>query len=232
MKSCDWCILWLCSSFLQRCSSTISPFAPEITREDARNLYKVDLAFWAASVVALIAGLILWLGVGKPASFYSPNSLFHTKLGLFFGMLICSIPATKFFRLEGRRDESDDDADVKIETPTLSRSLVRGKVSYSRRYLHLRLSRCTGRRSVMRRLRAYVLAICLGHVASVDAQSPAPEQAQNVANTGTYKSSDLPSNNIPDACSPASSSQHELDTDAPLSCSHLTEQRGNGLPAR
>ena len=102
-------------------------FAPEITREDARNLYKVDLAFWAASVVALIAGLILWLGVGKPASFYSPNSLFHTKLGLFFGMLICSIPATKFFRLEGRRDESDDDADVKIETPTLSRSLVRGK---------------------------------------------------------------------------------------------------------
>ena len=102
-------------------------FAPEITQEDARNLYKVDLAFWAASVVALIAGLILWLGVGKPASFYSPNSLFHTKLGLFFGMLICSIPATKFFRLEGRRDESDDDADVKIETPTLSRSLVRGK---------------------------------------------------------------------------------------------------------
>jgi putative membrane protein len=102
-------------------------FAPEITREDARNLYKVDLAFWAASVVALMAGLILWLGVGKPASFYSPNSLFHTKLGLFFGMLICSIPATKFFRLEGRRDESDDDADVKIETPTLSRSLVRGK---------------------------------------------------------------------------------------------------------
>jgi len=102
-------------------------FAPEISREDARNLYKVDLAFWAASVVALMAGLILWLGVGKPASFYSPNSLFHTKLGLFFGMLICSIPATKFFRLEGRRDESDDDADVKIETPTLSRSLVRGK---------------------------------------------------------------------------------------------------------
>ena len=102
-------------------------FAPEITREDARNLYKVDLAFWAASVVALIAGLVLWLGVGKPASFYSPNSLFHTKLGLFFGMLICSIPATKFFRLEGRRNESDDDADVKIETPTLSRSLVRGK---------------------------------------------------------------------------------------------------------
>lgn len=108
-------------------------FAPEITREDARNLYKVDMAFWAASAVVLIAGLVLWLGVGKPASFYSPNSLFHTKLGLFFGMLLCSIPATKFFRLEGRRAEIDADADadadaeVKIVTPTLSRSLVRGK---------------------------------------------------------------------------------------------------------
>lgn len=104
-------------------------FAPVITREDARNLYRVDMAFWAASAVVLIAGLVLWLGVGKPASFYSPNSLFHTKLGLFFGMLLCSIPATKFFRLEGRRAEidADDDAEVKIETPTLSRSLVRGK---------------------------------------------------------------------------------------------------------
>ncbi|MDC1219802.1 DUF2214 family protein [Gammaproteobacteria bacterium] len=104
-------------------------FAPVITREDARNLYRVDMAFWAASAVVLIAGLVLWLGVGKPASFFSPNSLFHTKLGLFFGMLLCSIPATKFFRLEGRRAEidADDDAEVKIETPTLSRSLVRGK---------------------------------------------------------------------------------------------------------
>jgi len=102
-------------------------FAPEITREDARNLYRVDMAFWAASAVVLIAGLVLWLGVGKPASFYSPNSLFHTKLGLFFGMLLCSIPATKFFRLEGRHAVGDDDAEVKIETPTLSRSLVRGK---------------------------------------------------------------------------------------------------------
>ena len=26
-------------------------FAPEITREDARNLYRVDMAFWAASTI-------------------------------------------------------------------------------------------------------------------------------------------------------------------------------------
>lgn len=66
----------------------------------------------------------------------------------------------------------------------------------------------------MRRLRACVLAICLGHVASVNAQSLTPEQAQNVANTGAYKSSDPPSNNIPDFCSPASRPLQELDTDA------------------
>lgn len=106
-------------------------FAPEISREDARNLYKVDLAFWMASGVALIAGLILWLGVGKPAEFYTANSLFHTKLGLFLGMLLCSIPASKFLLREGRRKPNDAgeyaNDDEKIETPTMSRSLVRGK---------------------------------------------------------------------------------------------------------
>ena len=66
----------------------------------------------------------------------------------------------------------------------------------------------------MRLLRACVLAICLGHVASVNAQSLTPEQAQNVANTRAYKSSDPPSNNIPDSCSPASRPLQELDTDA------------------
>lgn len=103
-------------------------FAPQISREDARNLYRVDFAFWAASGVALLAGLVLWLGVGKPASFYTANSLFHTKVGLFLGMLLCSIPAAKFFRLEGRREETENDANEKIETPTMSRSLVRGKL--------------------------------------------------------------------------------------------------------
>lgn len=103
-------------------------FAPQISREDARNLYKVDLAFWAASAVAATAGLTLWLGVGKPASFYTPNSLFHTKVGLFLGMLLCSIPASKFLHEVGRGEERETDADERFETPTLSRSLVRGKL--------------------------------------------------------------------------------------------------------
>ncbi len=103
-------------------------FAPTISREDARNLYKVDLAFWTASVVAFAAGLILWLGVGKPASFYTPNSLFHTKIGLFAGLLVCSIPASKFLREVGRGEERENDAEETFETPTMSRSLVRGKL--------------------------------------------------------------------------------------------------------
>ncbi len=103
-------------------------FGPQITREDARNLYRVDLAFWAASGIVFLIGLVLWLGVGKPASFYTANSLFHTKVGLFLGMLLCSIPASKFFRLEGRYPPTPEDADIKIETPTMSRSLVRGKL--------------------------------------------------------------------------------------------------------
>ena len=103
-------------------------FAPTISREDARNLYKVDLAFWAASAAVLCVGMVLWLGVGKPASFYTPNSLFHTKVGLFIGMLLCSIPASKFLREVGRGEAQEGDADERFETPTMSRSLVRGKL--------------------------------------------------------------------------------------------------------
>ncbi len=102
-------------------------FAPTISREDARNLYKVDIAFWAASCITLIAGLVLWLFVGKPAEFYTANSLFHTKVALFLGLLLCSIPPSKFLRKEGRHEVGEDDANIKMETPTMSRSLVRGK---------------------------------------------------------------------------------------------------------
>ena len=66
----------------------------------------------------------------------------------------------------------------------------------------------------MQRFRACVLAIYLGHVAFVVAQSPAPEQAQNPANSETYKASEPPTTNMPDSCPQASSPLQELDSDA------------------
>jgi uncharacterized membrane protein len=43
-------------------------------------------------------------------------------------MLLCSIPASKFLHEVGRGEERETDADERFETPTLSRSLVRGKL--------------------------------------------------------------------------------------------------------
>ena len=66
----------------------------------------------------------------------------------------------------------------------------------------------------MQRFRACVLAIYLGHVAFVVAQSPAPEQAQNPANSETYKASEPPTTKMPDSCPQASSPLQEIDSDA------------------
>ena len=63
----------------------------EISREDLRNLLKVDAAY------GLSAGISLWLWVGKPSSFYSSNPVFHAKLTLFVLVALLSIYPTVFF---------------------------------------------------------------------------------------------------------------------------------------
>ncbi|MFM1895483.1 MAG: hypothetical protein RLZZ385_557 [Pseudomonadota bacterium] len=68
-----------------------------LSREDLRNLARVDAAYGIAAAAVLVFGLILWLGVGKPAEFYSGNPVFHAKLGLFVLMGLVSIYPTVFF---------------------------------------------------------------------------------------------------------------------------------------
>lgn len=72
---------------------------PEINSEDARNLARIDAICGLSSVLIVIFGLTLWFAVGKPAEFYSPNPLFHAKLGLFLLLLLVAAwPALFFFR--------------------------------------------------------------------------------------------------------------------------------------
>ena len=72
---------------------------PEINQQDAHNLARVDVVCGLAVLVIFACGLTLWLGVGKPAEFYSLNPVFHGKMAL-FGLLIVSAiyPAVFFFR--------------------------------------------------------------------------------------------------------------------------------------
>jgi putative membrane protein len=54
-----------------------------VDRESGSQLLKIYYLKLAALLVAALAGLILWLAIGKPASFYTDNPVFHVKLGVF-----------------------------------------------------------------------------------------------------------------------------------------------------
>ena len=69
---------------------------PEMKLTQFKKLALLDRLYGIGAMLALIAGLILWFGVGKPATFYSHNSVFHTKLGLFIVIGLLSIAPTAF----------------------------------------------------------------------------------------------------------------------------------------
>lgn len=70
--------------------------ARQITREDLRNLVKVDAAYGISAGVVLACGLTLWLWGPKPAAFYTGNPVFHAKLTLFVLIGVLSIYPTVF----------------------------------------------------------------------------------------------------------------------------------------
>ncbi len=70
--------------------------APQITKEDLRNLLKVDAVYGLSALLVLACGLTLWFTGAKPSTFYSANPLFHAKLGLFVVVGLLSIYPTVF----------------------------------------------------------------------------------------------------------------------------------------
>jgi len=76
----------------------------EISREDVRNLVKVDGIYGASAVVVLICGLTLLLAGAKPSEFYTANPVFHVKMTLFVLVGLLSIYPTVFF-LRNRKVE-------------------------------------------------------------------------------------------------------------------------------
>lgn len=76
--------------------------ARQITREDLRNLLKVDAAYGISAGVVLACGLVLWLSGAKPAEFYTANPVFHAKLTLFVLVGLLSIYPTVFMLRQRR----------------------------------------------------------------------------------------------------------------------------------
>jgi putative membrane protein len=97
---------------------------PRLQRKEIARILKLDTTYGISSIVLVGAGLTLWMGVGKPADFYTYNWIFHTKLGLVILLGILSIRPTVFFFRE-RKGTPDEWVDV----PTGVRTLIRIEVA-------------------------------------------------------------------------------------------------------
>ncbi|OGT70496.1 MAG: hypothetical protein A3H44_04920 [Gammaproteobacteria bacterium RIFCSPLOWO2_02_FULL_57_10] len=80
--------------------------AREISREDVRNLAKVDALYGAAAGVVLVCGLALLLAGAKPTEFFTANPVFHIKMTLFVLVGLLSIYPTVFF-VRNRKTEAE-----------------------------------------------------------------------------------------------------------------------------
>ncbi len=80
---------------------SLKPATPAAT---IQRLARVDAVYGLSALTVLAAGLALWFLVGKPASFYSGNVLFHLKLGLFVVIGVLSIYPTVFLLRQRNAD--------------------------------------------------------------------------------------------------------------------------------
>jgi putative membrane protein len=70
---------------------------PEMSKTEMKKLAVMDAIYGVSAITILVAGLLLWFVVGKPAEFYSQNPVFHVKLTLFVLIAVLSIYPTVFF---------------------------------------------------------------------------------------------------------------------------------------
>jgi len=94
--------------------------ARKISREDAHNLTRINKVLALSSGLAVLVGLLLWLGVGRPAGFYSSNPIFLAKLALVFILIALSVAPARFLR-----SRPSSEADATINVPAWIRISVR-----------------------------------------------------------------------------------------------------------
>ncbi|MEZ5277069.1 MAG: DUF2214 family protein [Opitutaceae bacterium] len=81
---------------------------PRLTRLQLARLQRIDLVYGISAVIVLVTGLLQWFVVGKPASFYSPNGIFHLKITLFLLVGLISIYPSVFFGRQRKGEPSDE----------------------------------------------------------------------------------------------------------------------------
>ncbi|PSR13013.1 MAG: DUF2214 domain-containing protein [Bacteroidetes bacterium] len=93
---------------------------PTLSRVEIQRLARIDSVYGLSAIVVVGMGLALWLGVGKPAEFYSGNWIFQLKISLAVLVGLLSIYPTVFFLRH--RKPHDDPSPIAI--PPLVRRLV------------------------------------------------------------------------------------------------------------
>ena len=78
-----------------------------MTRKEIKLIFKIDAIYGIGVLLVLAVGIVLWFWVGKPASFYSRNWIFHTKLTMFIGLVLLSIYPIIFFSKNRKGNDSD-----------------------------------------------------------------------------------------------------------------------------
>lgn len=72
---------------------------PGLGPDQVRLLPRIDIAFFAAALLALGTGLLRLLLYGKGLGFYLPNHAFHAKMALYVAVALISIvPTLRFIR--------------------------------------------------------------------------------------------------------------------------------------
>ena len=77
----------------------------KVTQIELKKIIFLDTIYAISILLTLIAGLSLWLSIGKAPNFYSTNWIFHVKLTLFIVVILFSIYPTLFFKKSKKLDQ-------------------------------------------------------------------------------------------------------------------------------
>ncbi len=79
----------------------------QMTRQEIKRVSIIDGVYGVSAIMVLAMGMLMWFVVGKPATYYSANWIFHLKVGLFVLVGLLSIVPTVFLLKNRKGDQQE-----------------------------------------------------------------------------------------------------------------------------
>lgn len=93
---------------------------PVLTGSVLTRLANVDLVYWACGILAIVTGVMLTFSVGKSATFFLSNPVYHIKISLFAVAILATTYPTFFFQTH-RRCAATEEVDIPKAVATIIR---------------------------------------------------------------------------------------------------------------